>query len=568
MCSIVNIEATYDDTQQHYHITRAGRRAKRNPLYSFSATVLSGDPSTLQEARDAPDAAQWEEELEREFASMWTNKEGTPTFEHVDKVPDGHRAVKSKLTFKRVYNPNGTLKKHRIRIVARGDLQPWETYKDTYAGTAKRKSIMILLALAAQTDMHIHTADVKSAFLIPELQEEIYMQLPVDYTGKANPRFVRLRRALYGLKQAAHAFMVHLRTALTSLGFKQNPNDQCIYTRGKGENKIYVATHVDDLLILSRNIDNMLKFEEELSTKYEITTEHHPTSYLGMQLDRDSTAGTIKLSLPSYSQKMVDKFLPDMRVKPAATPAPVTANAKGQTDVATPLSKQEQDTYMQLVGTALYLGICTRPDLLAQLQLLTQKMQSATTADMASAKRLLRYVKGTINHGITFHRGTGDDIGTLYAYADSAYGTTTDKKSIHGLCYSLGKHNACFYSTCKKQTIVALSSTEAEYVAASEACRDILWFRSYLSNLGWSQPPSTILFQDNLSCMDIANNLDNNERTKHIDIKYHFIKDHINKGTLKMEYLPTTEMTADILTKALPYDQFVKLRDQLMRPTN
>jgi hypothetical protein len=218
------------------------------------------------------------------------------------------------------------------------------------------------------------------------------------------------------------------------LGSKKNPYDQCIYTRGKGENKIYVATHVDDLLILSRNIDNMLKFEEELSTKYEITTEHHPTSYLGMQLDRDSTAGTIKLSLPSYSQKMVNKFLPVRASSP-------------------------------------------------QLHL--------------------------------------------------------------------------------HQTIVALSSTEA-----SEACRDILWFRSYLSNLGWSQPPSTILFQDNLSCMDIANNLDTNERTKHIDIKYHFIKDHINKGTLKMEYLPTTEMTADILTKALPYDQFVKLRDQLMRPTN
>jgi hypothetical protein len=150
---------------------------------------------------------------------MWSNKEGTPTFEHVDKVPNGHKVVKSKLTFKRVYNPDGSLKKHRIRIVARGDLQPWETYKDTYAGTAKRKSIMLLLALAAQTDMHIHTADVKSAFLIPELQEEIYMQLPVDYTGKNNPRYVRLRRALYGLKQAANSFMVHLRTALTSLGF-------------------------------------------------------------------------------------------------------------------------------------------------------------------------------------------------------------------------------------------------------------------------------------------------------------------------------------------------------------
>jgi hypothetical protein len=549
------IEISYNDDDQRFYVTKSGRTTKPNPIYSFAASVITGDPDSLQQARMSNDAEQWNAEIDREFKSLWDGG----TFEKIDNVPEGHKPVKSKFTFKRVLNPDGSLKKHRVRVVVRGDQQPWETFNETFAGTAHRKSVMLLLSLAAQEKMEICTADVKSAFLIPTLEEEIYMELPTSYTGKNNKQIVRLRKALYGLKQAANAFMNHLRSSLQKLGFRQQHSDACIYVKGNGIDQIIVATHVDDLLILSKNTSLIEQFMQELSNVYEITTSMNPTSYLGMQLERNSLEGTVKLSLPAYSQRVTDQFLKNKDGKSASTPT--IANPTSDIQESTALNKDEQQIFMQLVGSLLYLSICTRPDILSAMHPLTQKMQKANQSDLKAAYRVLRYIKSTIHMGITFF-SHGDT--TIYAYADAAFGTTTDRKSQHGLCYTLGRYNSAFYSTVKRQAIVALSSTEAEYVAASEATREIIWIRTFMDYLGYSQANSTVLFQDNESCIKVASKPDINDRSKHIDIKYHFVRDHLQKGTISMEHLPSSMMTADILTKPLTLDKFVFLRYLLM----
>jgi hypothetical protein len=176
------INVSYNDDDQRFYVTKSGRTTKPNPIYSYAASTITGDPDTLQQARMCHDAEQWNAEIDREFKSLWDGG----TFEKIDNVPEGHKPVKSKFTFKRVLNPDGTLKKHRVRVVVRGDQQPWQTFNETFAGTAHRKSVMLLLSLAAQEKMEICTADVKSAFLIPTLEEEIYMELPLSFTGKNN----------------------------------------------------------------------------------------------------------------------------------------------------------------------------------------------------------------------------------------------------------------------------------------------------------------------------------------------------------------------------------------------
>jgi hypothetical protein len=303
----------------------------------------------------------------------------------------------------------------------------------------------------------------------------------------------------------------------------------------------------------------MDNFLQQFGAAYDIVADTNPTSYLGMKLDRQPNNGNITLSLPNYSQRMVDQFNTDHGLKMASTPA-ITSNPNNNT-TPQPLGKDQQQLYMQMVGSLLYLGICTRPDILGAVHPLTQKMHQATTADLTAARRVIRYVMNTINIGITFY-SRGDT--TIYAWADAAFGTTYDRKSQHGLCYSLGKFTGCFYSTVKKQSIVALSSTEAEYIAAAEGVREILWLRMFMTHLGYPQPPSTTLYQDNESTISIAHTEEISDRNKHVDIKYHFLKDYVIKGTIFLAHLPTEEMTADILTKPLAEDSFIYLRSKLL----
>jgi len=308
----------------------------------------------------------------------------------------------------------------------------------------------------------------------------------------------------------------------------------------------------------------MLELEDNLSKIYETTLNLNPTAFLGMNIERDRKKKTALISMPGYTQRIIEEYEENKNSKIASTPSIILSeNSKNQEDSSENqlLNKELHKRFMKIVGSLLYLAISTRPDILASVNRLTQRLTRPTIIDYAKTQRILHYLKGTINLGLNLQGGS--DI-SIYAYADASYASNSDRKSQHGLCYKLGKNNSIFYFNSKKQSIVSLSSTEAEYISATEATRDILFFRSFLNILGFDQTQPTVLYQDNKSTIKLTENKNFHERTKHIDIRYHFIRDEIIKKNIILEYLPTSQMLADVLSKEVCKSTLDKIRNAMI----
>jgi hypothetical protein len=352
--------------------------------------------------------------------------------------------------------------------------------------------------------------------------------------------------------------MKHLRTTLTSEGFVPCVNDPFVYRKTANETSIYVATHVDDLLILSPNLELIVSVENFLKTVYEITVCESPKSYLGMDIyyEREKY---LKISMPGYTQRIINDYLP-IESNVAKTPAFLNNNDPSHAS-AVKLEPKFHTLYMKIVGCLLYLAISTRPDILFAVHSLTQHLKEPTDIHLFAAYRVLRYLKGSINFSLFFYYGADTQ---LQSFADAAYANNHDLKSQHGICFRLGSSSACFYSITKKQNLIALSSTEAEYIALSECVRELLWFRSMLNELGHPVLSSTPIFQDNRSCIKIAEDPSVAERTKHIDIRHHFIREKLSFGEISLIYTPSSQMVADILTKPLSFPDFYRHATRLL----
>jgi hypothetical protein len=267
----------------------------------------------------------------------------------------------------------------------------------------------------------------------------------------------------------------------------------------------------------------------------------------------------MKISMPGYTQRIIDDYLPS-GTQPSKTPSSII----GADVLPAPndlLDKQHHTLFMRIVGSLLYLAISVRPDILYSVHALTQHMKAPSVTHLQAAYRVLRYLSGTTNFSLTFY--AGHDV-ELQAYADAAYANNVDYKSQHGICFRLGTKSACFYSITKKQNLIALSSTESEYIALAECVREVIWFRSMFDELNLPISTPTPIYQDNRSCIKIAQDPSVADRTKHIAIRHHFVKERIALGNIVLVYTPTAHMVADILTKPLSFAFFKPLLSQIL----
>jgi hypothetical protein len=321
-----------------------------------------------------------------------------------------------------------------------------------------------------------------------------------------------------------------------------------------------VCTHVDDLLFIGPDGDFISQQMQNLSQFYETTINESPTSFLGISLEYDESTGDLKLSMPGYTRRIVDEFLGDFEFKIPKTPAKSIADKFNDTTDYL-LDATNKHLYMSIVGSLLYLTICTRPDIYNSVHELTQHMQSPSSVHLRASYRVLHFLSGTIDDGIILRP---DDNPSLEAWADASYASHLDRKSHHGLCFRYGRNSGCFFSASKKQAIVALSSTEAEYVGAAECCRDVLFFRSILKELHSPINGPTIIYQDNKSTITFITSDNTYERSKHIDIRHHYIRQQYKLKQVSIVYVSTTMMIADILTKSLDVASFTRLRVLLL----
>jgi hypothetical protein len=523
-------------------------------------------PRNVTDIDNQPDEfkQQWLDAIIAEINSIKDNETFLDTHFDFSDIPKG-KIVPSQLVFDIRKEPNGTIKKFKCRLVARGDQQGFDTYNNTFADTVSSKSVNMLFSLACKEDMEMESIDIKTAFLYSKINEDIYLKRPAGLTDAHMPAYVKLNKCIYGLKQAAHEWRETLHKELIKLGFHMLPSDNCVYKRDTSQGKIILAIHVDDVLVAATTKSMIDDFNQEISKTFEISTNNPLTSYLGMSIDRNRESKTIKLSQPGYISEMLAKYLPSNSTNTITPSTPMSASpyAKLKHTDTTLLKPPKVHEYMSKVGSLMYLAIHTRPDIAYAIGCCARKMQNPCVYDMTAVDRILRYIEGTKDLGLTFH-GLDGSI-KLSATVDASFASDeVDRKSHYGITLHLNPRDAAFHSQSKKAPCVALSSTEAEYLALCEAAKLIAWGRQFLSELGYVQTSPTDIQEDNKSTIHMVYNGNDKGRTKHIDVRYHYIREMIADGKISVSYLNTLDMISDMLTKPLETKLFVKHRDNLL----
>jgi hypothetical protein len=391
--------------------------------------------------------------------------------------------------------------------------------------------------------------DVKSAFLNGVLKEEVYVEQPLGYEKKGEEHKVcKLKKALYGLKQAPRAWYSRIDSYLLDNEFDKCEGEPTVYIKEKDGKILIVVLYVDDV-IFTGNDDQLIKnFKSVMKEEFEMTDMGFLRYFLGIEVDQNEKG--IFISQARYVNQVLSRF--NMQECKAAITPTVMGLKLSREDSSKDF---DPSLYKSIVGSLMYLT-ATRPDIMYAVSLISRFMERPKEAHWQAAKRILRYVKGTKMFGILYNVSEHSD---LVGYTDSDWaGSVDDRKSTSGYVFHMGSGAISWAS--KKQSIVALSTAEAEYVAATAAACQAVWMRRMLRSLGQEQAKATVIFCDNSSAIALSKNSVFHKRTKHIDTRFHYIRELVNNGEIVLEHCRTQEQVADILTKPLDQKSFEFLR--------
>ena len=553
----------YWDVQQSEQQRSQTRTANSHQaLIAVGHTFISKEPVHYRQVAYRSDRKQWEDAMKAEYDSI--QQAGTWT---LVPLPAGRKPIGNKWVFKLKHKADGTIDRYKARLVAQGFSQKEGVdYNETFASVAKFCSIRALLALGAYQDLEIHQMDVNTAFLNGDLDEEIYMRQPDGFVVPGKEQLVcKLNKSLYGLKQAARAWYTKIDRVLLELGFSRLEADHCVYQFHDGDNVvIYIALYVDDLLILSNSMRRLDQFKNQLSQIFQMKDLGEAHYVLGFQIHRDRQARTLSISQGEYIKNVLDRF--DMLDCKSVTTPLATGVKLLKSDCPTSPQQVEEMSkvpYQQAIGAIMYAMQGTRPDIAYAVTALSQFSHNPGHVHWTGVKRLLRYLKGTIDYKLTYTGSPSSSVSirsfpALSGYCDADWGSDlNDRRSITGYVFTLAGGAISWQS--KKQPTVALSSVEAEYMASTQATKEALWWRTFLNELGFNSSESPIqLFSDSQGSIALAKNPEYHSRTKHIDIKHHFVREHVANRNVRFDFVGTESMVADVLTKPLPRDSHIK----------
>ena len=462
-------------------------------------------------------------------------------------VPPGAIAIPAKTVFKIKRTPTGEIDKYKARLVARGFVEGF--VPDVYAPASHIATVRTFLAVAAAHDLELGSLDVEGAFLKGRLPPGTYIELPTytrEFLSGApagnGPVSVHLLKAMYGLKIAPKVWYETLAAALAKHGFRRAPLDPCLFT-GKAPNgdPIYLLVYVDDVLVASKTKAAVAQGVGAVLTEFKGNDLGEPSAFLGLRLERDRARREIKLSQERHVTELLARFGLE-GCAPKATPLSLghLLQAEGE-----PLDGTTYP-YLRLLGGLLYLATHTRPDIAFVLGALARFSQRPTTAHWAALKSVLRYLAGTAH--LRLHLGGSSP--TLQGWCDADWaGDLDSRRSTTGYIFTFGDGAITWAS--KRQGVVTMSTAEAEYTAASAAAREALWLRALLAELGIKTGPVPI-HCDSQAAIAITKNPGISARTKHIDVRLHFVRERAAAGDLEMRYTPSAEMLADPMTKVVP----------------
>lgn len=390
------------------------------------------------------------------------------------------------------------------------------------------------------------------------MEEEIYLQLPEGFDIEDTEGLVcKLLKSLYGLKQASRCWNEKFVGFLKNFKFKNIESDKCVFIGIVKCFIVYLALYVDDGLLISESqsaIDEVLRY---LKSHFNVTVDV-ANEFVGMQIERNREKGMLQISQPCYIDKILAKFNMT-EANPLSVPAePGLYLNKHDTD-GNKRVKNERFPYREAVGSLLFAARVCRVDIEYAVNYASQFLDSFGQEHWQAVKRILRYLKGTRNYGITF--GNSGSYTSVTGFTDADYaGCLETRRSRSGFVFLLNGGPICWSS--QKQSIVALSTAEAEYIALTHGTKEALWLRQMLKDLEY--PCESIpIYVDNQSAIKQAKNTEFHKRSKHIDVRYHFVREVVNQKEIEIAYVESKEQLADIFTKPLAKQQFCYLREQL-----
>ena len=463
--------------------------------------------------------------------------------------PSTQSVIGTKWVFRNKRDEHGVIVRNKARLVAQGyNQEEGIDYEETFAPVARLESIRMLLAFASHKEFILYQMDVKSAFLNGYIVEEVYVEQPPGFQDHKYPDYVfKLKKALYGLKQAPRAWYDRLSKFLLQNGFSIGKVDTTLFTKTKGVDLIIVQIYVDDIIFGSTNVSLCEEFSKCMHSEFEMSMMGELNYFLGLQIKQ--TKEGIFINQAKYVKDLLKKF--DFEgMKPLSTPMSSSIKIdKDENGKAVDITK-----YRGMIGSLLYLT-ANRPDIMYSVCLCARYQSNPKESHLNAVKRIFRYLSGTKNLGLWYPKGTHID---LFSYTDADWaGCTIDRKSTSGTCHFLGFALVSWFS--KKQNSVALSTAEAEYISAASCCAQVLWMKQTLLDLGLSYDHVPIMC-DNTSAINLSKNPVLHSRTKHIEIRHHFLRDHVQKGDISLEFISTNHQIADILTKPLALERFASLR--------
>ena len=527
-----------DEEEFVFHITH-------DALIASAIQDADGDPKSLADALKRSDWPLWKAAMDKEIDTL----ERADTWTTISR-PAGKNIVGSKWVFRIKRKSDGSVDKYKARLVARGFTQVYGVdYFDTYSPVAKMASFRTILALAARHDWDIESFDFNGAYLNGTLNddEEIYMQEPPGYETQGEPSVKRLHKSLYGLKQAGRKWYEALSHALADLGFRASAADPGVFIAKIDNHTLILAIHVDDCILTGSSPKLIADYKDKFNSRYTLTDLGPIHWFLGIKITRNRSARTISLSQTSYIDSILTRFgLSD--AKPYGTPMvpAVTYSRNDCPSDATEAARMQKTPYREAIGSLMYASVATRPDITHAVSALSRFLDNPGQIHWEAVKRVFRYLAGTKDFTLIYGREQHDLIG----YTDADGASEEHRHAISGYAFLIDGGAVSWYS--RKQEIVTLSTAEAEYVAATHASKEAIWLRRLLFELFPLDASPTTLYCDNQAAIKLAIDDNYHARTKHIDIRYHFIRQVVADDTITLIYCPTDEMAADFLTKSLP----------------
>jgi transposase InsO family protein len=542
-----------EQSQQAQQPARYPARTRQAPgdwwrTTAMAATVPVQEPATLKEALESDNAEQWQQAMNEEIASLHVNHTWV-----LEEPPSGCEPIPVKRVFKVKQDANGNIERFKARLVAKGYRQrEGIDFEEVYAPVSKYATLRALLATAAAQDLELHQLDFKTAFLNGELEEDVYVQQPPGYEEGNGKMACHLRRALYGLRQAPRTWHERLKKELEKVGFTPSEADPGLFIANRKTHYVFILVYVDDILIAAKDTETVNQIKDALMTAFPAHDLGEAGLFLGMTITRDRGNRTIKLAQERMTTNIVNRFGMDEARHQSVPLSPSIKLIQGEGE---PLDVTKY-AYSTLVGSLLYISVCTRPDIAQAVGALAKYMAHPTTLHWQAAKGVVRYLAGTQDNGITYGSNNSTE---LVGYCDADYAGDLDtRRSTTGYAFIMNG-GAISWSSRRQQTVAA-STTEAEYMAAAHAVKEALWLRKLGADLQLDSG-SILIFVDNQSAIKLLKNPISSMRSKHIDIMHHFVRERVARKEVVIKYVSTTEMVADSLTKVVPKIKFDFCRD-------